>query len=171
VALGRFRRLEDQGHLLALGPDLDCVAVLQEIRADIDALAVDLDVAVIDKLPRRKHRRREFEPVHHGLEPALQQFDQVLAVVAAAPHRFVVEAAELAFADIAVITFELLLRHELRAEVRRLLAPLAMLAGTVFPLVERAFAAAPEIDAEAPIYLVLRFRTLAHSDPCRIAFY
>src|SRR6185437_8723587 len=41
IALGRLHRLEDEGHQLRLVLDLDGVAVLDQVGADIDALAVD----------------------------------------------------------------------------------------------------------------------------------
>src|SRR6202035_2147032 len=65
--------------------------------------------------------------------------------------------------DIAVVTLELLLGHELHAVVRRLLAALTVLAGTVVPVaVERALLPAPEIDAEASVDLVLGGVASAH---------
>jgi hypothetical protein len=114
-------------------------------------------VAVIDELARGERGRREFEAIDDAIEPALQQRHQVVAGVALPAPRLLVDAAELALADIAVIALELLLRHELRAEVGRLLAALPVLAGTVVAVaIERALAAAPEIDAEAAVDLVFR---------------
>src|SRR5882672_4563100 len=72
------------------------------------------------------------------------------------------DAAELALADVAVVTLELLLGHQLEAVFGRLLAPLAVLAGTVFPLVDRALGAAPQIAVEAAIDLVFRLLSLRH---------
>src|SRR5512135_3665577 len=86
----------------------------------------------------------------------------MLAGIAAQPDRFLIEPAELLLADIAVIALQLLLGHQLGAEIGRLLAPLAVLAGTVFAAVDRALRPAPEIDAEAPVDLVLGTLTLAH---------
>ena len=87
-----------------------------------------------------------------------------LTRVALAPQRFLVEAAELALADVAVVALELLLGHELHAVVRRLLAALAVLAGTVVPVaIEGALLAAPEIDAKASVDLVFRSVASAHS--------
>src|SRR5882672_6346727 len=72
------------------------------------------------------------------------------------------DAAELALADVAVVTLELLLGHQLEAVFRRLLAPLPVLAGTVFALVDRALGATPEIAVEAAIDFVLRLLSLRH---------
>src|SRR6185437_10975879 len=162
VALSRFRGLENDGELLRLVLDLDGVVIPNEVRRDVDALAIDADMAVIDELPRGEGRRHELHAVDDGIEPTLQQLDEIGAGVAASPRSLFIEAAELALADIGVIALELLLRHELRAEIGRLLAPLPMLAGTVVAAVQRALGTAPEIDPEASIDLVLRPFSLAH---------
>src|SRR5690606_15033841 len=75
---------------------------------------------------------------------------------------FLVVLAELALADRAVVALQLLLRHELGAEVGRLLAALAVLARAVSALVQRRLGAAPEIDAETAVDLVLRILALRH---------
>src|SRR5439155_5812056 len=95
-------------------------------------------------------------------EPALEQADQVLAGVALAPRRFLIDAAELALADIAVVALEPLLGHQLLAIVGWLLAPLAMLARAVIALVDRALRPAPQIDAQPAVDLVLGFQALGH---------
>ena len=66
-------------------------------------------MAVIDELARGERGRRQLHAVDHRVEPALQQLDQVLAGIAAPPHRLLVEPAELALADIGVIALQLLL--------------------------------------------------------------
>src|SRR3546814_7101101 len=95
------------------------------------------------------------QPVSAQTAPANPSF-------AVAPRGLFVDAAELPLADIAVIALEPLLGHELDAVIGRLLAPLAVLAGAVFALVDRALGAAPEIEAQAAVDLVLGFETLAH---------
>src|SRR6185312_15523084 len=62
-----------------------------------------------------------------------------------------------------VVALQELLRHELQAVVGRLGATLAVLAGTVFTLVERALGTAPQVHPEAAVNLVLRIRALAHA--------
>src|SRR5689334_15200128 len=114
------------------------------------------------ELPRGEGGDREFHPVDHGVEPTLQQFDQVLRRIALAADRFVVIALELLLADIAVVALELLLGHQLHAEIGRLFAPLTVLAGAIFALGDRGFGPAPEIDTEAAIDFVLAFNALGH---------
>src|SRR4029077_16320179 len=104
---------------------------------------------------RRERGRRQLHAVDRRIEPALQQLDQVFAGIAAPPHRLFVKLAELPLADIGVVAFELLLGGQLGSAIRRFLAPLSMLAGAVFAAVEGAFRAAPQIDAETAVDLVL----------------
>src|SRR3546814_20228834 len=100
--------------------------------------------------------------VDDRIEAALQQADEVLAGVAAAPRGLGVVAAELLLADAAVVALQLLLGGELGAVVGRLAAALAVLAGAVLALVDRALGAAPEIDPEARVDRVLRRQALGH---------
>src|SRR5919198_3178418 len=57
IALARLRRLEDERHRLGLLRDLDAVAVLHLEGGDVDAPAIDPDMAVVDELARRERRR------------------------------------------------------------------------------------------------------------------
>jgi hypothetical protein len=101
--------------------------------------------------------------INHGVEPALQQADQVFAGIALHPSRFDIDAVELAFGDVGVIALELLLGAQLHAEVGEFtLAALAVLAGAVFPAVHGALRAAPDILAHAAIDLVFRLTALCH---------
>src|SRR5205807_1042364 len=145
-----------------LAAQLDGVIVLDLVGGDVDPSSVDRYVAVIDQLARCEGGGDEFHAVDYGVETAFEQLDEVLAGIALAARGLLVEAAELALADIAVIALELLLGHQLGAEIRGLLAPLAVLAGTVVAAVQRALRATPQIDAKASIYLVLRPFSLAH---------
>ena len=106
---------------------------------------------MVDELPGGEHRRHEFRAVYGSVEPALEQPHQVLAGVAAPAHRFLVDAAELAFPDIAVVALEPLLGHELGPIFRRLAPALAVLARTIFATVEGTLGPAPEIDLQAAI--------------------
>src|SRR5579884_3539794 len=128
VPLARPRRFQHEDHFLGLLLQLDRVAVLDLVRRDVDAPAVDEDVAVVDELARRERGRHQLHAVDDGVETPLQQLDEVLAGVAAPPHRLLVETAELALADIGVIALQLLLGRQLGPVIRRLLAPLAVLA-------------------------------------------
>ena len=118
-------------------------------------LAVDPDMAMADDLARGERRRREFQTIDGGIEPAFQQIDQIFRGVAAAAHGLVIQLVELAFADIAVIALQLLLGHQLRAVIGRLLAALAVLARAIFAAIDRALGLAPEIDAEAAVDFML----------------
>ena len=55
---------------------------LTPVARDSDALAVHLDVAVVDELARGEHGGNEFGAIDHGIEPALQKSDHVRAGVA-----------------------------------------------------------------------------------------
>ncbi len=115
-----------------------------------------------DELTRRERRNGQLHAVHDGVETALENADQVFAVVAAAAHGFFVVLAELLLGDIAVVALQLLFRHELHAVIGRLLAALAVLARAVLTLVERAFGAAPQVHLEAAVDLELRLSTFGH---------
>src|SRR5277367_6826591 len=85
------------------------------------------------------------------------------AGIAPESQRLHVVLVELTLGDIAVIALDLLLGLELRAEVGGFaLAALAVLAGTVFTLVERAPGTAPDILAHPAVYLIFRFCALRH---------
>src|SRR6201999_4210481 len=76
---------------------------------------------------------------------------------------FDVEAVELALGNVGVIALELLLGAQLHAEVGELaLAALAVLTGAVFPAVDGALRAAPDVLAHTAIDLVLRLTALSH---------
>src|SRR5262249_30662956 len=149
-------------HLARLLLELDDVVVLHPIGGDGDTTAIDLDVAVVHELARGEDGRRELGAIDDGIDAPLQQGDQMLAGVALAARGLGEDAVELTLADVPVVALELLLGHQLETVFRWLLAPLAVLAGTVFPLVDRALGAAPQIDVEAAIDLVLRLLSLRH---------
>src|SRR3954454_10149613 len=120
-------------------------------------------MAVIDELAGGKHGGDEFCTIYHGVEPALQQADQVLAGVALHAAGLDIDAVELALADVGVITLQLLLGAQLHAEVGELaLAALAVLAGAVLAAVDGALRAAPDVLAHTAIDLVLRLTALGH---------
>src|SRR5262249_34793344 len=136
---------------------------LEAIARDGDALAVHLDVAVVDELARREDGRHQLGAVDDGIEATLQERDQMGARVALHADRFLVDAAELTLGDVGVIAFELLLGAQLHAVVGELaLAALAVLAGAVFAAVHGALRAAPDVLAHTAIDLVLRLTALGH---------
>src|SRR5580700_1447424 len=163
VALGKLDRLQHVRELLGGFLNLDQIADLELVAADVDLAAVHLDVAVVDELACREHGGDELGAVHHGVEAALQQADQLFAGVALQAARLDIDAVELALRDVGVIALQLLLGAELHAEIGELaLAALAVLAGTVFPAVHRALRATPDILAHTAIDLVLRLTALSH---------
>jgi hypothetical protein len=81
VALGELHGFKNESQLLGLLGELDHVAGLDADRGDVDAAAVDLDVAVVDELARGEHRRHELGAVDDGVETALQQADEVFGPV------------------------------------------------------------------------------------------
>src|SRR5207247_4618576 len=74
-----------------VGPDLD--------GGDVDALAVDLDVAVRDELAALAHGEREPEPQDDRVGPGLELSEQLLAGDADASLGPLEVPAELALAD------------------------------------------------------------------------
>src|SRR4051794_7314365 len=118
---------------------------------------------MIDELPSREYGGDELGAVHHRVETALQQPDQVLAGVALHAAGLDIDAVELALGDVGVIAFQLLLGAQLHAKVGKLaLAALAVLAGTVFTLVDRALGTAPDVLAHTAVDLVFRLTALCH---------
>ncbi len=116
-----------------------------------------------DELAGREHRGHELGAIDHGVEPALEQANHVRAGVALEAARLCVDAAELPLGDVAVVAAQLLLGAQLHAIVGELaLAALAVLAGTVFAVVDGALRAAPHVLAHAAIDLVLRLVALGH---------
>ena len=84
--------------------------------------------------------------------------------------RLLVDAAELALADVAVVALELLLGAQLLAVVGQLAAaPLAVLAGARLALVEGALRPAPDVLAEAAVDLVLGADALGHVEHSKVA--
>src|SRR5207248_988204 len=124
----------------------DQVAGLAAIARDRDALAVDQHVAVVDELARGMDSRHELRPVDDRIQPALEQADKMLGGVAGAADCLVIDVLELPLGNVGVVALELLLGAQLHAEVRELaLAALAMLAGTVFAVIDGALRAAPDV--------------------------
>jgi hypothetical protein len=111
---------------------------------------------MVHELAGREDRGDELAAIHHHVEPALEQADEVLRRVPLQADRLGIVFPELLLGDVAVVALELLLGLQLGAEIGRLaLAPLAVLAGTVFAAVDRALRAAPDVLAEAAVDLVL----------------
>src|SRR5262249_37293621 len=164
VALGTLRRFEHYAGVLGLVAHLDHVTLAAAIARDVDAPAIDPHMAVADELPGCEHGRNELGTIDDGIEPALEQPDQILAGVASEPRGLAVDRLELLLGDVAVVALQLLLGAKLLAVVGELpAAALAMLARSVFTLVVWALWPAPDILAEAAVDLMLRVYTFRHS--------
>src|SRR3954469_15275381 len=128
---------DERRHLDARRTHLDDVVLADEERRDVDLLAVDQEVAVLDQLARHVTAVREAGAVDDVVEPALEQLEKVLAGLAGPP------------VGLLVITTELLLEHAVDARALLLLAHLqqvlavlgattAVLTGRVGPDLDRA---------------------------------
>src|SRR5262249_7961737 len=127
------------------------------------AAAVHLDVAVVHELARREDGGCELGAIHHRIEPALQQTNEVLRRVALPARGFLVGLTELLFGDVAVVETQLLLGYQLQPEVRGLALPaLAVLARAVLALVDRRLRATPKVLPEAAVGFVFGLDTLRH---------
>ena len=119
-----------------------------------------------DELPRGKHGGYELRAIDDGVEPALQEPDHVGAGIAFEPPRFFIDAAEVPLRHVGVVALELLLGAQLHAVIGELaLAPLAVLAGAVFALVDGRLRPAPDVLSQPAVDLVLRLVALGHSRP------
>ncbi|CUX12529.1 hypothetical protein AGR8A_Cc30543 [Agrobacterium fabrum str. J-07] len=167
VTLSELNGFENRHQLLGLLTNFDNVASLATVRTDVDANAVNRDVAMVDELTRCENSRNELGAVDDGVQTRLEQADQVFRSIALATVCFVEGGAELLFAQFAVVTLELLLGAQLRAEVAHLaLAALAVLARAVFAAVNRGLRTTPDVFAHAAVDFVLGRFALAH----RISF-
>ena len=122
------------------------------VARNVDALAVDLDVTVVDELASLRTGRSPSGAVHHVVEAQLKETEHVLTGNAGATVCFVVDVAELAFAQ-AVGETCLLLFLQLEQVFTDVAAAtgLAVIARWVWALVEsdRLALGAPDVGAEA----------------------
>ncbi|QTK78230.1 hypothetical protein AT6N2_C0307 [Agrobacterium tumefaciens] len=167
VTLSELNGFQNGDELLGLLTNFDNVARLAAVGTDVDANAVNRDVAMVDELTRSENGRNELGAVDDGVQTRLEQADQVFRSIALATVCFVEGGAELLFAQFAVVALELLLGAQLRAEVAHLaLAALAVLARAVFAAVNRGLRTAPDVFAHAAVNFILSRFALAH----RISF-
>ena len=110
----RFLEFLEERVALALLSDGDDIACGNERGRDVDALAVDRDVAVADDLARLLARVREAETEDDVVETALEETEEVLTRDALHLLRLVIVATELLL-EHAVDEFRLLLLFELQA--------------------------------------------------------
>jgi hypothetical protein len=128
VALGQLGGFEQYGELLGALTHFNLVADLDLVGWDVDALAIDQDVAMVDELAGSKRSCHELGAVDDRVEARFKQADQVLAGVAFDASGFAVELLEALFGDRGVVALELLLGAQLQTVVRKLaLTALAVL--------------------------------------------
>src|SRR5437867_6815186 len=113
---GELQRVDDAQLLLRLFADGYHVAGLDQVRRDVDDLAVDRDRLVRHQLARFGARAAEAHAIDDVVQARLQQRQQVRAGVALAALGFGEVAAELALQH-AVHALDLLLLAQLQAEV------------------------------------------------------
>src|SRR4051812_17337306 len=130
-------RHHERRQVAGLLPDLDDVVLAHPVRRDVDLLAVDHDVAVLDDLPRHVARVRVPGPVDHVVQPGLEDLQQHLTGLAGLGDGFLVVPAELLLQH-AVDAAGLLLLAELEQVFRLLRPTAAVLAGREGTRLERA---------------------------------
>src|SRR5881409_3963300 len=108
--------------LLTAPEDRNDVTLPHRVRRDVDLLAVDEEVAMPDELARLRSGRRQSQPVHDVVQPALEKLQQHLAGDAAGPLRRLEVAAELVL-EHSVNPLDLLLLAELKAVAGQLRLP------------------------------------------------
>src|SRR5215207_342487 len=141
----------DDDHLPGLAPQRDDVALADPVAGDVDAPAVDVDVAVPDELPGLRAGRRPAGAVDDVVETPLEELQHDLAGHALAARRLLVEVAELPLVE-AVGEAGLLLLLQLEQVLGGVAAAAAaVLARRVGPTLERTVLAGgtPDVGAEA----------------------
>src|SRR5687768_15840934 len=134
---GRLDGLADLIVLAALFPHLNHVALADLIGGDVDLLAVDLDVAVADELPRLGAGGCEAEGVDHVVEPELELAEQVVTGDAGARGRAVEVDPELILEQ-AVNALDLLFLAKLDTVSEHLGTAASVLAGRVIAALDGA---------------------------------
>src|SRR5215217_2838925 len=119
---------DERRHLQRLLPHVDHVVLGDLERRDVDLLAVDQEMAVVHQLAGVAAGPGEAGAVHHVVQPALQQLQQVVTGLAGTPRGLVVVADELLLEN-AVREACLLLLAELEQVLRLLRPAAAVLAG------------------------------------------
>src|SRR6478735_10860456 len=137
---------DERGHLERLLAHVDDVVGRHLVQRDVDLLAVHLEVTVHDELTRVAAGPGEAGAVHHVVETALEELQQVVTGLAGTTRCLDVVVVELALED-AVGEASLLLLLQLRAVLALLDAGAAVLAGGVRATLV-SLVAANEVDAE-----------------------
>ena len=124
-------------------------------------------MAVIDELTGSKNSRNELGAIDNRIQARLEKTNQVFRRITLAAGSFGKDCAELLFAQVAIVTLQLLLGTELHAEIGELaLAALTMLARTIFTTIDRGLRTTPDVFTHTAIKFIFRRCALAH----RISF-
>src|SRR5215469_438754 len=171
---GLGARDDHRGELKGLPRDLDDVVLGDPVRRDVDALAVDQEVAVADKLAGHVAALGEAGPVDDVVEAALQDLQEGLAGPAGAPGGLLVVTLELLL-EHAVDAPRLLLLPDLDQVLAVLLPVAAVLARRVRPDLDRALrrvalgALEEQLDLLAAAKLAIRPCVTSHKSlSCRL---
>src|SRR5439155_3699481 len=142
------------------------------IARDVDAAAVDVEMAVAHELSGLRARRGEAEPVDDVVEARLEQAQQLLARDAGAAGRLLVVVAELLLEQ-PVVPARLLLLAQLEQVLALLDAAAAMLSRRIRATLDRAllgeaaFALKEQLHALAPADAALRSQISCHQTRLR----
>ena len=111
-------------------------------------------MSVVNELTSCKDGLCELQPVNDGVKAGFQNTDKIFGSITGASFSLFEILAQLLFRHIAIVAFKLLLGLQLHAVVGKLSLMLAVLTGAVISFFKRAFGDAPQIDAQAAIYLM-----------------
>src|SRR4051794_26198678 len=138
---------DERSRLEGLLLHVDHVVLADLVRRDVDLLAVDLEVAVHDELAGVAARAGEPGAVHHVVEPALEELQQVVTGLAGPPAGLGVVVVGLLL-EHAVGEAGLLLLTKLKQVLALLDTPAAVLARRVGATLV-SLVAADEVDTQA----------------------
>ena len=120
-------------------------------------------MAMVHELTSRKNGRNKLGPINDCIKTGLEKADQKLGRVAPTTGGLIIDLPELLFSDVSVKALQLLLGHELKAEVGRLAgATGAMLTRTALAAVHGALGATPDVFPNPPVKLVFRISAFRH---------
>lgn len=116
IALGRFERRKNWGHLTAFLAQRHLVSHAENRGGNVATTAVHQNVVVADKLTTRVAARSKAHAVHKVVEPKLQGLHEKLASLPFVGRSLLEHTTELGLKN-TVNTLQLLLLTQLRSEV------------------------------------------------------
>src|SRR5262249_47749779 len=148
----RFDRLSDAEHLPALLHHPHGASGLDGERGNIDALVVDLEMAMPNELPRLRARIREAHAEDDVVQSQLQLLKQILSRLSFGGGGSMVVAAELALEQ-AIHSLYLLLLAQLHSVTRELHPSLAMLPRRIRPALDGALVGVAAVTFEVHLQI------------------